>query len=213
VTGQNGGSFDSSRELRYDKMVENALRNVVRQALDEVADEGLPGQHHFYITFRTDHPKTDVPAHLTAQYPETMTIVLQHQFWNLYTDDDGFSVTLSFNKKPQPLRVPWAALQAFADPSVNFALQFEVLYPEQLGQTEDLHNADLLQPEKPKMSVVAVETLKTGPQPPVKNESSSLRSKTKAPEAKGEAGDTGDIGPDETPKTGEVVSFDQFRKK
>ncbi len=112
--------------LGYNEMVERAMRSVVRQALDRATRGGLPGNHHFYITFRTDHPETLIPNRLKEQYPEEMTIVLQHQFWGLHPDDEGFDVELSFNRKHEHLRIPYDALITFADPSVNFGLQFHV---------------------------------------------------------------------------------------
>jgi hypothetical protein len=110
--------------LRYDKMVEKALRSVVRDALAITAERGLPGAHHFYVTFRTDHAGVDIPDFLRAQYPHEMTIVLEHQFWGLEVDDQRFSVTLSFHSQAQRLTVPLAAITAFADPSVKFGLEF-----------------------------------------------------------------------------------------
>ena len=111
--------------LQYDRLVERALKNVVREALHFVAAHGLPGAHHLYITFRTDYPGVDVPDTLRSKYPIEMTIVLQYQFWDLLVGDDGFQVTLSFNDRQQRLVIPFAAVNAFADPSVNFALQFQ----------------------------------------------------------------------------------------
>lgn len=111
--------------LRYDKMVEGALRGVVRQALDEVVADGLPGEHHFYITFQTDYPGVEIPDYLRDRYPGEMTIVLQYQFYDLKVDREKMSVTLSFNNVPERLVVPLAAISIFADPSVNFALQFQ----------------------------------------------------------------------------------------
>jgi len=112
--------------LGYNEMVEQAMRSVVRQALTHAAENGLPGNHHFYVTFNTDHPDVFMPDHLRQQYPSEMTIVLQHQFWGLEIDEDGFDVTLSFNKQPERLRIPFESLVTFADPSVNFGLQFHV---------------------------------------------------------------------------------------
>ena len=114
----------SDDQLRYDRLVETALRSVVRQALETAAPDRTPGDHHFYLTFRTRAPGVDIPGFLLEQYPEEMTIVLQHQFWNLKTDEDHFEVTLSFNNRPADLYVPFAALTAFIDPSVKFGLQF-----------------------------------------------------------------------------------------
>jgi hypothetical protein len=111
--------------LQYDKLVERALKNVVREALMHVSAHGLPGAHHLYLTFRTDHRGVTVPEELRAKYPIEMTIVLQYQFWDLLVGDEGFQVTLSFNDRRQKLIIPFAAVNAFADPSVNFALQFQ----------------------------------------------------------------------------------------
>lgn len=111
--------------LRYDRMVEDALRSVVRRALIHVAEHGLPGNHHFYITFRTDHAAAEIPAALRERYPGEMTIVLQHQFDALEVTDEIVSVTLSFNGAKERLTIPFAAVTTFADPSVNFALQFQ----------------------------------------------------------------------------------------
>jgi hypothetical protein len=111
--------------LRYDKMVESALRGVVRQAITEVQSRGLPGEHHFYITFMTDFPGVQIPDYLRERYPGEMTIVLQYQFENLTVDDIEMGVTLSFNNVPERLIVPLAAITIFADPSINFALQFQ----------------------------------------------------------------------------------------
>jgi hypothetical protein len=112
--------------LRYDKMVEQALRGVVRQAVEEVMDEGnLPGDHHFYITFLTDYPGVEIPDYLRDRYPTEMTVVLQYQFYDLSVDREKMSVTLSFNNMPERLVIPLAAILIFADPSVNFALQFQ----------------------------------------------------------------------------------------
>lgn len=111
--------------LRYDKMVEKALRDVVRNALEVVAAEGLPGEHHFYISFATAFPGVDIPDYLCKQYPDEMTIVLQYQFFDLEITDEQFSVDLSFNNVRETLTVPFQAITTFADPSVNFALQFQ----------------------------------------------------------------------------------------
>ncbi|MCW0235916.1 MAG: ClpXP protease specificity-enhancing factor SspB [Ferrovibrio sp.] len=112
--------------LDYNQMVETALRGAVREALKRVAEFGLPGNHHFYITFRTDQPGVELPEYLHERYPEEMTIVLQHQYWGLEANEDWFQVTLSFNKVPERLVIAYAAITAFADPSVQFGLQFRV---------------------------------------------------------------------------------------
>lgn len=116
---------DNDDILRYDKMVETALRGVVKQSIEDVIDHGLPGDHHFYITFLTDYPGVEIPDYLRDRYPGEMTIVLQYQFSDLSVTDEFLTVTLSFNNVPEKLIVPMAAISIFADPSVNFALQFQ----------------------------------------------------------------------------------------
>jgi hypothetical protein len=117
--------------LPYDTWTEDALRQVVAQALAHVAANGLPGEHHFYLTFRTDQPGVVVPTRLLAQYPTEMTIVLQHQFWDLKVDEAAgeFSVGLSFGGVPSVLRIPLKAVTAFADPYVRLALRFRTPEP------------------------------------------------------------------------------------
>ena len=110
--------------FRYDKMVETALRGVARQALTIAARDGLPGDHHFYVTFRSSDPGVVLPPQLLAKFPEEMTIVLQHQFWGLEVGDEAFSVSLSFSGRVERLTIPLAAITGFADPSVKFGLQF-----------------------------------------------------------------------------------------
>jgi hypothetical protein len=114
--------------LPYDEWTEEALRHVAVRALEYAAREGLPGAHHFYVTFRTDHPGADLPPWLRAQYPQEMTIVLQHQFWDLRVDEaaGAFSIGLSFGNVPTTLTIPFAAITAFVDPEVRFGLRFKV---------------------------------------------------------------------------------------
>jgi uncharacterized protein len=110
--------------FHYDKMVERALRGVIRDALIRVAQEGVKGAHHFYIGFATKAPGVAIPPRLVERYPDEMTIVLQHQFWDLDVGDEQFSVLLSFDKQAERLTIPFAAIRSFADPSVEFALAF-----------------------------------------------------------------------------------------
>ena len=110
--------------FQYDKMVQRALRGVVRDALKRAAQEGLRGGHHFYLGFVTQMPGVEIPDQLRAKYPGEMTIVLQNQFWDLEVGEEAVSVTLSFQKQLERLTIPFAAIRSFADPSVNFALEF-----------------------------------------------------------------------------------------
>jgi hypothetical protein len=121
-----GAEFAMAKdELGYDRIVERQLRGVAREVLAQVAGQGLPGEHHFYISFRTDHPGVSIGTNLRAQFPHEITIVLQHQFWGLEVGEDAFEVTLSFSGKHERLHVPFEALVSFSDPSVKFGLQFE----------------------------------------------------------------------------------------
>jgi hypothetical protein len=111
--------------IPYDEIVQEALRDVVGRVLGEVERTGaLPGGHHFYITFRTRLPGVAIPRHLVERFPDEMTIVIQHRFWDLKVEDDGFSVGLSFGGVPSTLRVPFAAVTQFHDPAVEFSLTF-----------------------------------------------------------------------------------------
>ena len=113
-------------QIGYESLMQDALRSVVRAALQEAANpRGLPGKHHFYITFRTHAPGVIIPEQLRARYPDEMTIVLEHQFWDLEVYADRFRVILKFSGQPQPITIPLKAITRFFDPSVKFGLQFE----------------------------------------------------------------------------------------
>lgn len=179
---------DSTDMLRYDKMVENALRGVVKKAIENVIEDGeLPGDHHFYITFLTEYPGVKIPDYLKERYPGEMTIVLQYQFYDLHVDDEMMQVKLSFNNIPELLTIPLAAISIFADPSVNFALQFQPV-------TEDL-NESLLD---------ALDEIENddGDDPDGSGGGKKSSKKKKSPKKKKD-GDDG----------GQVISLDQFRKK
>ena len=111
--------------IRYDLQVQDALRGVVRKVLADAARDGLPGEHHFYITFRTQAPGVKMSTRLREQYPEEMTIILQYQFWDLKVEDSFFEVGLHFKNVPERLHVPFDAVAGFYDPSVQFGLKFE----------------------------------------------------------------------------------------
>lgn len=115
----------STSALPYQLWIDHALREVIRQALRHAEQFGLPAQHHFYITFRTGAEGVEMSSRLRAQHGDEMTIVLQHQFWDLVVEEEAFSVTLKFSGKRDRLRIPFQAMTGFADPAVNFALQFK----------------------------------------------------------------------------------------
>jgi hypothetical protein len=170
--------------IRYDLLTQQALRSVVRQVLVEAAKKGLPGDHHFYISFDTGAEGVRLSERLRAQYPEQMTIILQHQFWDLAVSDTGFEVGLSFGGIPEKLAVPFAAIKGFFDPSVQFGLQFEE------GGAEAADASTPAQANKP--------TAVPSPAPPTPPPATKPAAK---PEPK----------PD--PSGAEVVSLDRFRKK
>jgi hypothetical protein len=112
--------------IRSDLLVQEALRSVVRKVLGDAARDGLPGEHHFFITFRTDAPGVQISPRTKERFPKEITIILQHQFWDLNVTEFGFEVGLSFSNVPERLSVPWEALSGFFDPSVEFGLKFEL---------------------------------------------------------------------------------------
>ncbi len=169
-------------------MVEDALRGVVRATLEHTIAHGLSGDHHFYITFRTQAPGVVMPDFLRERYPEEMTIVLQHQFWDLTVDDQSFGVSLSFDNQLAELSVPFAALSAFVDPSVKFGLQFNV--EETAGGGGDASAA-------PKLSGRVPAVRETGDLVPV---------------AETAAADN-DSAKDDSKPSAEVVNLETFRKK
>ncbi len=178
--------------IRYDILAQDALRGVLRKVLSEVAKTGLPGEHHFYITFATKAPGVRISTRLINQYPEDMTIVLQHQFWDLTVTEHAFEVGLSFNGVPERLLIPFSAVKAFVDPSVQFALQFEPTAAPAEAVEEDGEEA--AEPAKIVPGPKAAET----PAPLVAQE-------------KEEGNTEGDE--DEASPQAEVVSLDAFRKK
>ncbi len=125
--------------IPYDEIVQEALRAVVGRVLGQIVASGseLPGNHHFYITFRTQAPGVSIPQHLRERFPDEMTIVLQNKFWELKVDDEGFSVGLSFNQIPAKLHVPYSAITAFVDPAVDFGLQFQAAIADLAPEPHD----------------------------------------------------------------------------
>ena len=129
--------------IPYDEIVQEALRDVVGRVLGEVERSGgLPGGHHFYITFKTRAAGVEIPKHLMERFPDDMTIVIQHRFWDLKVADDGFSVGLSFGGVPSTLRVPFAAVTQFHDPAVEFSLTFPANAPADLQEEHDVAEND-----------------------------------------------------------------------
>ena len=173
--------------LRYDKWVEEALCHVIRRALSQVAADGLPDPHHFFITFLTDAPGVVMPESLRAQYPENITVVIQHQFWGLKVEDDAFEVSLAFQGVNTPLRIPFDAITAFADPGVNFGLQLKVTEKE-AGE-------------------------EAGEPPPAPESGAKPKRRTRPPVSKLKDESKDQVEAPADGKSGEVITLDTFRKK
>lgn len=152
--------------IGYDQLTQDAMRDVVRAALKRAASpRGLPGRHHFYITFRTTAPGVILPDHLAGRYPEEMTIVLEHQFWDLEVQNDKFRVILKFAGQPHPIVIPFAALTRFYDPSVRFGLQFEQAMEHGLEANGEAATAAAPEPapeedEAPRGAVVSLDAFR-----------------------------------------------------
>ncbi|HEX8402427.1 MAG TPA: ClpXP protease specificity-enhancing factor SspB [Allosphingosinicella sp.] len=146
--------------IPYDEIVQEALRAVVGRVLGEVESTGrLPGEHHFYITFKTGAAGVDIPRHLSERFPDEMTIVIQNRFWDLKVNKSGFEVGLSFNQMPAKLIIPFAAITGFVDPAVNFALQFQAQADETGVQAHDPaeNDAPVAEPVEDGSNVVSVD--------------------------------------------------------
>jgi uncharacterized protein len=181
--------------IRYDILAQDALRGVIRKVISEVTRTGLPGNHHFFITFVTGAPGVRISSRLREKYPEQMTIVLQHQYWDLEVSETGFEVTLSFSDISEKLVIPFAAIRGFYDPSVNFELEFDV----RSGAAE----AEAADGEKQAVPPVSHEVIK-GPVKP-----RLAKPKTEKPAGKKSGGDSAE----EAKPSADVVSLDAFRKK
>jgi len=208
--------------FRYDLRVQSALLGVVREVLVEVTKAGLPGDHHFFLTFQSRAPGVQISSRLTEQYPEEMTIVLQHQFWDLAVADHAFDVGLSFNGVPERLHVPFAALTGFYDPSVKFGLKFAPdPLPANGSGTQDLQPAPEAKrepaarplpaalPKAPSVPVIGSKAKLVGTEKPSTPQAAAMEAPIPAPAALSEGEGASKTGADGA----EVVSLDAFRKK
>lgn len=127
-----------ARSIDYGNLMHRAMRGLIQSVLTEVAEHGLPGAHHFFITFDTTHPDVQIADWLKERYPTEMTVVIQHWFENLSVTDEGFSVTLNFGNNPEPMVIPFDALRTFVDPSVEFGLRFETQEQDEEDDDEDI---------------------------------------------------------------------------
>ena len=198
--------------IRYDILTQEALRGVVRTVLMDVAAKGLPGEHHFFINIDTRAEGVKISPRLSARYPEEMTIVLQHQFWDLTVQDDVFEVGLSFNGIPERLVVPFAAIKGFFDPSVQFGLQFAV-ESEFKGEAPEASPAG---EPPPADAPAALPPAKAGKErPPARHKRVPGRASEPVPTpANPPAADVPKEEPPDKPEGGgQVVRLDRFRKK
>jgi len=176
--------------IRYDVLAQEALRGLVKKVLTEVAQAGLPGEHHFFVTFNTRYPGVRISSRLTAEYPGEMTVVLQHQFWDLTVTDSAFEVGLSFKGVPEKLHVPFHAITSFIDPHAGFKVAFDIATDVPAGVAEA---APPPVQAEPVASVPA--------EPPKTRARKTAEEKMAAKKADGDAGKAA------------VVSLDAFRKK
>jgi hypothetical protein len=187
--------------IRYDILAQEALRGVVRTVLEDTAKHGLPGDHHFYITFDTHAEGVRLPPRLLAQFPEEMTIVLQHQFWDLAVSAEGFEVGMSFGGIPERIGVPFAAIKGFVDPSVQFGVKFELVAevpngPKQVAAPQD-----------------AAVPAQQGTARPVAEPKQPRTAPAAAAKSAEPTETPSDDGPDKPTGGAEVVRLDRFRKK
>ena len=131
-----------ARSIDYGNLMHRAMRGLIQSVLADVAAHGLPGAHHFFITFDTTHPEVAMADWLRARYPQEMTVVIQHWYENLQVDDQGFSVTLNFGNQPEPLVIPFDAVRTFVDPSVEFGLRFETHDEDEEDEDEERDGED-----------------------------------------------------------------------
>jgi hypothetical protein len=195
--------------IRYDLLAQQALRGVVQRVLADAAKSGLPGEHHFYVSFDTRAAGVRISPRLREKYPEEMMIVLQHQFWDLIVGEEGFEVGLSFNGIPERLGVPFAAIKGFFDPSVQFALQFDVPAKEAEAPSEPEATpvpAPVREPDaKARRAPRAKKPPLPAPAPTAPGpDAPSIAEKPKEPSAEK---------PDRPASGAEVVRLDRFRKK
>jgi len=195
--------------IRYDLLAQEALRSVVRRVLSDVGRDGLPGEHHFYISFDTRAPGVRLSQRMREKYPEEMTIVLQHQFWDLIVTETSFEVGLSFGGIPEKLLVPFSALKGFFDPSVKFGLQFELAAAEGEGEADD-ENPDQVGAKPVTLKPVGSPAALKQPARGAASEPVVASATSSAPLAE----DEGEAEVEEKPAGGaQVVQLDVFRNK
>lgn len=187
--------------IRYDILTQEALRSVIKKVLEEVMNCGLPGEHHFFITFDTNHSGVRLSKRMKERYPEDMTIVIQHTYWDLEVNENGFKIDLSFDDIRERLKIPYDSIKGFFDPWVKFGLQFEAVHGEEEASPEHLP----VKSSPRELSVVETEEkpvkIPTKKKPRAKKKTKEKATEEAAPSA------------EETTEGAQVVSLDSFRKK
>ena len=156
--------MEMTRTIDYGNLMHRAMRGLIQEVLTDVQQNGLPGAHHFFITFDTMHPDVEIADWLSDRYPEEMTVVMQHWYDNLEVTDEGFAVTLNFGETPEPLYIPFDAIKTFVDPSVEFGLRFETQEDEELEEEErsldDILEVPEAEPEHHDAEVVSLDSFR-----------------------------------------------------
>jgi len=200
--------------IRYDVLTQEAMRGVVKKVISEAAKAGLPGDHHFFISFITGFPGVRLSSRMRERYPDEMTIVVQHQYWDLKATENSFEIGLSFDEIPENLSIPFAAIKGFFDPSVQFGLQFDIAEPDEDGELITLNmdsestktKPDLHIAEAPTEELIATKPASADTAPKVKSKRKSKNKKKPTKSGDGKPSAQKDSGAD-------VVSLDAFRKK
>jgi uncharacterized protein len=146
-----------ARSIDYGNLMHRAMRGLIQSVLEEVGEHGLPGAHHFFITFDTTHPDVQMADWLKERYPTEMTVVIQHWFEKLVVTDEGFSITLNFGNNPEPMVIPFDALRTFVDPSVEFGLRFETQEQDEDDEDEEDDIEVEEEPERQAAEVVSLD--------------------------------------------------------
>ena len=193
--------------IRYDILTQDAMRGVVKKIITETAKAGLPGEHHFFVSFATGFPNVRLSTRMRESYPDEMTIVIQHQYWELKAHENSFEIGLSFDDIPENLSIPFAAIKGFFDPSVQFGLQFDV-DDEVEEPAQDIAEVPSDDVESNEPIVLSPEKMKPGKDPAKKKKAAKSDSKAKSSDKKKKS----KSGEDEA-EGAEVVSLDAFRKK
>ncbi len=194
--------------IRYDILTQDAMRSVVKKIITETAKAGLPGEHHFFVSFLTGFPNVRLSTRMRERYPDEMTIVIQHQYWDLKAHENSFEIGLSFDDIPESLSIPFAAIKGFFDPSVQFGLQFDV--DDEVDEQQGISEEDLaIENDDHEVVVMEPKILK----PKKAKSKKKKQSDAVADKAENDSDNANDKDKNDDGASAEVVSLDAFRKK